>query len=188
MHMGKIAVMLADGFEEIEGLTVVDILRRGGVETVMVSIMGRLAVMGSHNIEVKADLLLEELDFADVDMIVLPGGLKGKENLENCTPLMEKVDEFHAKGKYVAAICAAPTILGHRGILQGRKAGCYGGMEDQLTGAKVSFDKVSVDGHVITSRGMGTSVAFGLRLLALLTDEKSAEEMAAKIMYTDTWK
>lgn len=186
--MSKVAVMLADGFEEVEGLTVVDILRRGGIETVTVSVMGRQEITSSHDIRLKADVLLEEVRFDEIDMIVLPGGLKGKENLENCAPLMEKVDEFNVKGKYLAAICAAPTILGHRGILKGRKAVCYGGMEDQLTGAEVSSDKVVMDGHVITSRGMGTSVAFGLRLLAVLKDEKSAEEMAAKIMYTENWK
>lgn len=181
--MSRTAVMLADGFEEIEGLTVVDVLRRGGIDTVMVSVMGRKEIVSSHDIRVEADMLLEEVDFEDVEMIVLPGGLKGTENLESCVSLMEKVDEFHAEGKYLAAICAAPTILGHRGILRGRKAVCYGGMEDQLTGAEVSFDKVAVDGHVITSRGMGTSVPFALRLLAVLKDEKSADEMAAKIMY-----
>lgn len=186
--MSRVVVMLADGFEEVEGLTVVDILRRGGIETITASVMGRLEIISSHDIQLKADTLIEEVRFEEIDMIVLPGGLKGKENLENCAPLMEKVDEFHAKGKYLAAICAAPTILGHRGILRGRKAACYGGMEDQLTGAEVSFDKVAVDGHVITSRGMGTSVAFGLRLLAVLKDEKSADEMAAKIMYTENWK
>lgn len=186
--MSKAVVMLADGFEEVEGLTVVDILRRGGIETITASVMGRTEITSSHDIRLKADVLMEEIRFEEVDMIVLPGGLKGKENLENCAPLMEKVDEFHAKGKYLAAICAAPTILGHRGILQGRKAVCYGGMEDELTGAEVSFDKVAVDGHIATSRGMGTSVAFGLRLLALLKDEKCADEMAAKIMYSDSWK
>lgn len=186
--MSKVAVMLADGFEEVEGLAVVDILRRGGVETIMTSIMGRPEITGSHNIRLQADALMEEIHFDEIDMIVLPGGLKGKENLENCAPLMEKVDEFHAKGKYLAAICAAPTILGHRGILQGRKAVCYGGMEDQMTGAEVSYDKVAVDGHIITSRGMGTSVAFGLQILAVLKDEKSADDMAAKIMYTESRK
>lgn len=186
--MSKVAVMLADGFEEIEGLTVVDVLRRGGIDTVMVSIMGRPEVVSSHNIEIKTDMLMEQVDFDAVDMIVLPGGLKGKENLENCAPLMAELDAFFAAGKYIAAICAAPTILGHRGMLKGRKACCYGGMEEELTGAEVSYDKVSVAGHIITSRGMGTSVAFALHLLAVLKDERAAEEMAAKIMYTEEWK
>lgn len=181
--MAKVAVMLADGFEEVEGLAVVDVLRRGGIDTVMVSIMGRLDIISSHGINLKADMLFDQVDFDGIDMIVLPGGLKGKENLENCVPLMTKVDEFFAAGKYIAAICAAPTILGHRGILKGKKACCYGGMEGELTGAVVSYDKVSVDKNVITSRGMGTSVAFALQLLALLKDEKSAKEMAEKIMY-----
>lgn len=180
--MSKVAVMLADGFEEVEGLAVVDILRRGGMDTRMVSVMGKEEVTSSHSIVVKADELLENTDLTSFDMIVLPGGLKGKENLENCQPLMQQVDSFFESGKYVAAICASPTILGHRGILKGKKACCYGGMEEELTGAKVSYDKVCVDGNVITSRGMGTSVDFGLQLLAVLTDENTAKAMAAKIM------
>lgn len=154
----------------------------------MVSIMGRPEVVSSHNIEIKTDMLMEQVDFDTVDMIVLPGGLKGKENLENCAPLMAELDAFFTAGKYIAAICAAPTILGHRGMLKGRKACCYGGMEEELTGAEVSYDKVSVAGHIITSRGMGTSVAFALQLLTVLKDERAAEDMAAKIMYTEDWK
>lgn len=180
--MGQIAVMLADGFEEIEALAVVDLLRRGGLDTWMVSMMGRLDVDGSHEIRVIADIVYEMMDFTDVDMIVLPGGMKGKENLENHKQLQELIRKFVSEDKYVAAICAAPTILGHMGLLKGKKACCYGGMEQELEGALVTYDKVTKDGKIITSRGMGTSVDFGLALLAEMKGQKAADDMAVKIM------
>lgn len=180
--MAQVAVMLADGFEEIEALAVVDILRRGGVDAWMVSIMGRMDVDGSHEIRVIADMVYEAMDFSNVDMLVLPGGLKGKENLENYKPLQELIRKFVQENKYVSAICAAPTILGHMGLLQGKSACCYGGMENELEGAKVSYDKVVKDGKIITSRGMGTAVEFGLALLAEFKGQDTADELAKKIM------
>ena len=138
--MAKIALMLADGFEEIEGLTVVDICRRCGIDTVMVSIMKDKQVVSARNIPVTADVLFEDVDFSEVDMIVLPGGLKGTQNLEACEPLMAKIDEFYKTDKYVAAICAAPSILGHRGILNGRIACSYPSFEGHLVGAVVTHE------------------------------------------------
>lgn len=181
--MGQVAVMLADGFEEIEALTVVDILRRGGVDAWMISIMGRLDIIGGHDIPVIADMLYEAMDFTDVDMIVLPGGLKGKENLENYKPLNELITKFIAEDKYVTAICAAPTILGRMGVLKGKEACCYGGMETELEGAKVSYEKVVKDGKIITSRGMGTAIDFSLALLAEYKGQEVADDMAKKIMF-----
>ena len=180
--MAKIAIFLADGFEEVEAFAPVDILRRGGLEVSMVSIMGRKTVNGSHGINTEADLLLEELDFADMDMLILPGGKQGTENLRSCTLLHEKLREFDAAGKYIAAICAAPTVFGKLGLLKGKKATCYGGMEGMLEGAEALTDPVVVDGHIITSRGMGTSIAFGLKLLELFTDAATAENMAKAVM------
>jgi len=179
----KVAVFLANGFEEIEGLTVVDLLRRAGIETQMVSITGSQRVTGSHKIEVTADFLLENADFGSFDMLVLPGGMPGTLNLEACKPLMEQLDAFYQADKWIGAICAAPTVFGHRGYLKDRKAGCYPGMEDGLLGAKVSFDSVNVDGHVITSRGMGTAIDFGLAIIEQLISKEAAEEMAKKIVY-----
>ena len=181
-EMANVAVMLADGFEEIEALAVVDILRRGGIDVSMVSIMGRIEVEGSHNIRVQADILFDAVDFSKMDMVVLPGGLKGKENLEAFQPLAEVIRRFDAENKYLAAICAAPTILGHMGLLRGRTACCYGGMESELEGATVSMEPVTKDGNVITSRGMGTAVAFGLGLLAEFSGQDAAKRMAKKIM------
>ena len=119
--MSKVCVFFGTGYEEIEALTVVDILRRAGIETDMVSVMDEQTVMGSHQIPVVMDKLLSEVDFDSVDVLVLPGGLAGTKNLEACEALMEQVDTFVKEGKTVCAICAAPSILGHRGHLNGKR-------------------------------------------------------------------
>ncbi len=182
--MSKIAIFLAAGFEEIEALTVVDICRRAGIEVTMASITSDLCVEGSHGIKVSADCVLEEVDFDSMDMLVLPGGMPGTKNLEACEKLMEQVDAFDQAKKYVAAICAAPSVLGHRGILKGRKACCYPGFEDQLEGAQVCFEAVAVADHVITSRGMGTAIPFALAITAVFCGEKKAEELSKGIIYS----
>ena len=180
--MSRVAVFYADGFEEVEALAPVDLLRRGGVDTVTVSIMGREVVHGSHGIDIKADTVIEELDFDSFDMIVLPGGKVGHENLEKCSMLRDKISEFDKNGKYIAAICAAPTILGRMGILKGRDATCYGGKEDALDGANKLKDPVVVSDHIITSRGMGTSIEFGLKLIEVLTDRENADKIGSSVM------
>lgn len=182
-NMSKVCVFLGTGFEEIEALTVVDVLRRAGIETDMVSVMDNQTVMGSHQIPVVADKLLSEVDFDSVDVLVLPGGLAGTKNLEACEALMAKVDAFAAEGKTVCAICAAPSILGHRGLLNRRKAIAYPGFEDQLSGAQVVYEPAVQDGNVITGRGMGCSIPFALEILKYLTDEQTAQSMAKKIVY-----
>lgn len=183
--MSKVSIFFGTGFEEIEALTVVDILRRAGIETDMVSITDQRSVTSSHNVTVATDKLIEEVDFDQLDMIVLPGGMPGTKNLEACDTLMKQVDTFFENGKWIAAICAAPTIFGHRGILKGKKGCCFPGMQDELDGAEVSYEKVVVDGKVITSRGMGTALEFALKLLEVLTDESTAIEMAKKVVYKD---
>ena len=123
--MAKAGIFFAEGYEEIEALTVVDLCRRAGVEICMISVTGNDSVTGSHGICVKMDALLKEVDFSGLDMLILPGGMPGTKNLEGCAPLMEQLDRFYADGKWVAAICAAPSIFGHRGYLEGREAVCY---------------------------------------------------------------
>lgn len=182
--MAKIALMLADGFEEIEGLTVVDICRRCGIDTVMVSIMKDKQVVSARNIPVIADVLFEDVDFSEVDMIVLPGGLKGTQNLEACEPLMAKIDEFYKTDKYVAAICAAPSILGHRGILNGRIACSYPSFEGHLVGAVVTHEPVAKSDNVITGRGMGVSIEFALKLAEQFVDKCVVDDVADGIIYT----
>lgn len=181
--MKKAAVFLATGFEEIEALTVVDICRRCGIAIDMVSVTGEEAVTGSHGITVKADACCTAYPFEDCDMLILPGGMPGTRNLEAEEKLMQQIDSFYEKGKYVAAICAAPSILGHRGILKGRNACCYPGFEAQLEGAAVTKNPVEVSGNVITSRGMGTAIEFGLAIASALGSREKAEEVAQGIIY-----
>lgn len=181
--MSKIGIFMADGCEEIEGLTVVDVVRRAKMEIVMLSITGKKEVTSSHGVTFLADALAEETGYEDLDGIVLPGGMPGTKNLEHCEELMKQVDAFVKDGKLVCAICAAPSILGHRGHLQGRKATVYPGMEGELTGAEWVADKAVTDGNIITARGMGCAIAFGLAIIEKLKGEQAADEMAQKVVY-----
>lgn len=191
--MKSVSVFLADGFEEIEGMTVVDILRRAGVETKTVSITKKRKVEGAHGIEILADLLYEEADFSETEMLVLPGGMPGTLHLQAHESLMDLIKKFDAQGrtcaeakgeeKYVAAICAAPSILGGLGILEGKRACCYPSFEEKLTKAVVVNEPVVRDGHVITSRGMGTAIPFALMLVEVLCGAKKAEEVKTSIVY-----
>ncbi len=183
--MNQLAIFLADGFEEIEGLTVVDLCRRAGLEITMVSIGETVTVKGSHGIVVTADQTLSDTDFASMEMLILPGGKAGTVNLENCVPLMEQIDAFYRSGKYVAAICAAPSILAHRGILKGRRACCYPTFESHLAagGADVAREAAVISDHVITGRGMGCSIPFGLAIIAACCGQEKADAIAEQIVY-----
>lgn len=178
-------VFLADGFEEVEGLTVVDILRRAGAEVRTVSIMGRKNVISSHQVEIMADLLFEELS-EDAEMLVLPGGIPGTPNLKAHAGLDALIRKSVEQGIYLAAICAAPTVYGSKGLLKGRKATCYPGMEGELLGAEVSYEKVVTDGTFITSRGLGTAIDFGLKLAEILKGKSVADSVAEKIVYVQS--
>ncbi|MCD7835858.1 MAG: DJ-1/PfpI family protein [Lachnospiraceae bacterium] len=181
--MSKIAVFFAEGYEEIEALTVVDICRRCGIDVDMVSVTGRRAVKGAHDISVEMDKLFEETDFRCYDMLVLPGGLEGTKGLEAHEGLMAQIDAFYDRGKYIAAICAAPSIFGHRGILEGRKACSYPSFENQLAGADVTQGPVEVSDNVVTGRGMGAAVPFGLAIAEIFCGSEAADDMAEKIVY-----
>ena len=181
--MVKTAIFLADGFEEIEALTVVDLLRRAGIDITMVSIMEGRTVIGSHRISVEADAMLKDTDFDSIDMIILPGGMPGTENLFGCEGLKAKIRDFADKGKKLSAICAAPTIYGRMGLLQGKKACCYPGREKDLLGADAQTVSVVKDGNFITSRGMGTAIDFGLAIIEEYQGAEAAADMAEKIVY-----
>ena len=193
--MSKIAIFLAPGFEEIEALTVVDLCRRVGIEVTMAAVVDNITeetgtddkagvlVTGSHGIAVKADAMLAEVDFDSLDMIVLPGGMPGTKNLEACETLMAQLDVFYKSGKNIAAICAAPSIFGHRGYLNGRNACSYPGFEGHLTGAHVTENPVEVSEHVITSRGLGTAIPFALAIVEHFCGMESAEELAKGVVY-----
>lgn len=181
--MKKTAVFFAEGYEEIEALTVVDICRRCGVDVEMVSVTEERTVKGSHGIAVEMDRCFSQADFQNYDMLVLPGGMPGTRNLEAHQGLMAQVDAFYAAGKYIAAICAAPSIFGHRGILKGRKACSYPGFESHFEGAEVTSGPVEISDNVITSRGMGTAIDFALAIAGILCGKEKAAEMAEAIVY-----
>ncbi len=181
--MSRAAVFFGTGYEEIEALTVVDILRRAGVETMMVSVTDAKSVTGSHNIKVEMDALISEISFEQIDVIVLPGGMPGTQRLEACESLMAQVDAFASQDKIVAAICAAPSILGHRGILRGKKACSYPTFESHLEGAQVQNEPAVTDGNLITGRGMGTAIPFALAILEKLQGKEAADKMAQTIVY-----
>lgn len=182
--MNKIAVFLAEGFEEIEALTVVDLGRRAGMEVITAAVGNSHMVKGSHGISVQADEMFEDVDFDSLDMLVLPGGMPGTRNLEAHEGLMEQVDRFYKEGKFVAAICAAPSILGHRGIVKGRRACCYPGFEEHMDGAEVMYEPVTIDGNVITGRGMGCAIYFALAIVAHFCGQDKADELAKAIVFT----
>ena len=181
--MSRTAIFFATGYEEIEALTVVDILRRAGEEITMVSVTDERTVTSSHGVEVTMDKVLSEVNFDETDVIVLPGGMPGTKNLEACAALMEQVDAFVQAGKTVAAVCAAPSILGHRGHLNGKKACSFPDMESQLEGAEVLREPAVIDGNIITGRGMGAAIPFGLAILEKLQGKEAAEAMGKKIVY-----
>ncbi len=181
--MAKVYLFLAEGFEEIEGLTVVDLLRRANIDIVMVSITGDLRVTGSHQITTIADALFDEVDYSDADLLVLPGGLPGTNNLQEHKGLDRLLRDFAATDKKLAAICAAPRVLGSKGLLKGRKATCYPGNEDLLLGAQVTNTNVVKDGNITTGKGMGTAIDFSLSLIKTLKGPGEASRIAQAIQY-----
>ena len=181
--MKKTAILFAPGYEEVEALTAVDLLRRADITCDIISLDGGSAVKGSHGITVGADRAFDGTDFSDYDGVILPGGLVGTQNLASDGRVLTLLREFADAGKLTAAICAAPTVLGKAGILQGKRAVCYPGMEDRLTGAVTGNGPVVVDGTVITSRGLGTAIPFALALVEYLGTAEQAEELAGAIVY-----
>lgn len=177
-----ITVFLAEGFEEIEAVTPIDILRRGGVEVRTCSITDSKTVTGAHGIPFVADTVLADLCDSE-DVILLPGGMPGTIHLKECEALCNRIRQHHAKGGILAAICAAPTVFGELGLLENKRATCYPGMEDGLFCKEVSYEKCVLSGKILTSRGAGTAGDFAFRLLALLKGEKVAEKLSRAMCY-----
>ena len=176
-------VFLADGFEEVEALTPVDMLRRCELEVITVGV-GNQSVMGSHGIPVLANITDSQITLDDsVDMIVLPGGMPGTLNLEKNPNVQAAIDFCVQNNKYIGAICAAPSILGHKGLLDGKEATCYTGFEGQLGNANVSDKPVCVDGKMITSRGAGTAMPFAFELARVLTNDARVEKLINSVLY-----
>lgn len=180
----KVYIFLADGFEDIEGLTVVDLMRRAQIDIQTVSIKDTKEIQTSHGITMLTDCTFGETDFSDADMLVLPGGMPGTRYLGEYKPLTDLLTDFYGKGGKVAAICAAPSVFASLGFLKGRKATSYPSFMDKLEGALPTEESVAVDGNVTTSRGLGTAIDFALCLIAQLLGEEKAEEIAASVVYT----
>ncbi len=180
--MKKISVFLAEGFEEIEALSVVDICRRAGIEVKTVSVTGHKQVMGAHGIAVHADEVYDNIDFNEMDGIVLPGGMPGTLNLGAHAGVVEQVKAFAAAGKMTAAICAAPSVFAKAGILDGKKATVYPGCEVDETGTIWTDDSVVKTDNIITGKGPGVAALFALELIAYLMGDAVAEEVGAGLM------
>ena len=177
----KVALLLANGFEEIEALTPLDVLRRAGVTVDTVGI-GAKTVIGSHNIPVIADITDKEADENAYDCVIFPGGMPGATNLDSAEFTDKIIDAVIKKGGRLAAICAAPLVLGRRGLLNGKKAVCYPGFEDELKGAIISPLGVVTDGCITTAKGMGVALAFAKELTALLLSPEVSNKISSAIM------
>ena len=174
-------VFLANGFEEIEALTPVDLLRRAGIEVKTIAVAEQL-VLGAHNIPVLADGTRFDVELNDgLEAVILPGGMPGTKNLERNETVQKALAYMNAKGRLICAICAAPSILGHAGLLQGKKATCFPGFETELDGADVLDIPAIRDGNIITSRGAGTAIEFSREIIAYLKDEETADSIVAAI-------
>lgn len=183
--MTKTYVILADGFEEVEALTVVDLLRRAGIDVETVSINKTDAVRGAHGIEVAADNVIDPALMVDADMIVLPGGMPGASNLADCAEVVEALGMQHKAGRRIAAICAAPSVvLAPLGILEGKDATCYPGFEEAITagGGHYKNQRVVKDGHIITANGPSSATPFALTIIETLKDQDTADAIAAQIL------
>ena len=172
---------LAPGFEETEAIAPIDLLRRAKLEVKTVGV-GAKTVVGSHGIPVVCDLTEDEIVLGDtLDGVILPGGMPGTLNLEKSTVVQKALDYCSENGKLLCAICAAPSVLGHKGLLNGKRATAFPGFEDDLTGAAVSESAVVTDGSVITAKGAGVALDFGLAIVAALKDEATAKAIRAAI-------
>jgi 4-methyl-5(b-hydroxyethyl)-thiazole monophosphate biosynthesis len=181
--MALVYVFFANGTEEIEGLTVLDLLRRADIKVESVSIEENREVMGSHEISIKTDKCFTDIVINEADMLVLPGGMPGTKNLLADEELKKAIIEFQQNGKMLAAICAAPIVLGAAGVLEGKKATCYPGYEDKLIGASYVEQPVVCDGNIITSRGLGTAIEFSLAIIEHYCGSEKAQQIKKAIIY-----
>jgi len=175
--MKKVFIHLADGFEEVEAITPIDVLRRAGCEVTTVSISGKREVTSTRGVTILADKLFEEADYNGADMIVLPGGQPGADNLNRHNGLKAQIEIYRNRNKDIAAICAAPLVLGSAGVLKGKRATCYPGVEGKLTGATCTGNLVETDGNIITGKGPGAAMAFALTLVERLVGKAKVEEL-----------
>ncbi|WP_373810992.1 DJ-1 family glyoxalase III [Porphyromonas macacae] len=176
--MKKAFIFLAPGFEETEAIGTIDVLKRGGVDIKIVSVTGDTFVESAHGVGIKADIYLPDVKVEEADALILPGGMPGAENLKKDMTVRSLVDAMYAKGGLVAAICAAPMVLGDLGLLKNKKATCYPGFESEMTGAVATGQPVEQDGNIITGKGPAFAYRFGLAILTYLRGNDVAEEVA----------
>ena len=181
--MNKVYVFAAQGLEEIECLTQVDLLRRSGMEVVLTAVGGDLTIRGSHGIVMQADAAIEDTDLSDASALVLPGGMPGTLNLQADETLAAALKKAASAGTWICAICAAPRVLGHLGLLDGQTATCYPGCESYLTGAVTTKNPVEVSGQFITSRGVGTAIPFALKIIEKLEGIECAQKIEKSIVF-----
>ena len=180
--MKTIFVFLADGFEEIEAITPIDVLRRAGLNVQTVSVMEEQIVVGAHGIPVVADKMFADIHLEDAEMLLLPGGLPGATNLDAHQGLSDMIMEFASEGKALAAICAAPLVFGNRGLLQGKKATCYPGFESYLIGAEYTAALVEIDGNFITAKGPGAAMDFAFAIVEKYCGTEKVNELKSGMM------
>lgn len=176
-----ITVFLANGFEEVEAIATIDLLRRAELDVKTAAVGIGTIVTGSHGMQVIADMPADKVDLTKQDMIVLPGGMPGTLNLEKSPYVQRAIAYCAQEGKYIAAICAAPSILGHKGLLKEKKATCFPGFEQELFGAEVTGQSVQVDGTIITAKGMGVTIDFALQLVELMEGPQVAKKLRMSI-------
>ena len=179
-----IYVFLASGFEDVEMIAPVDIMRRAGLEVETVSVTGEKIVTSAHGVGIVADRLLSEADLEQADLLVLPGGMPGATNLYACEPLRQAIRQHHAAGRPLAAICAAPLVYGRMGLLAGHRATCYPGFESELEGAEYTGAMVECDGQFITAKGPGAAMEFGYALASLFVGEPRVQGLRDGMMYS----
>ncbi len=175
--MNQVFVQLAEGFEEIEAVTIIDVLRRAEMEVITVSITGNSLVKGAHNIVIKVDTLFENVNFNDGIMIILPGGMPGAQNLNEHYGLKSQILEYEKSGKFLGAICAAPMVFGNLSIFKGRKAVCYPGFEKYINDAELQMVPFVSDERIITGRGVGAALKFSLEIVKIMKGEEIAEKL-----------
>ena len=178
-------ILLGEGFEEIEAISPLDILRRADIEVTTVSLSNELHVNGGHNITVKADITIEQVDFSELEMLVLPGGLGGVKSISESPAAMDLIQKTWNAKKKLAAICAAPTLLAKLDLLKGLTVTCYPTVSDVIEEAGGTFkpDSVVCDGNLITGQAAGASIEFGLELVAVLRDRETSEELQSALIY-----
>ncbi|MDD4510374.1 MAG: DJ-1/PfpI family protein [Oscillospiraceae bacterium] len=176
-------ILLGNGFEEIEAVTPADLLRRAGVETVLVGVDGK-TVTGAHGIQVGADILVPDINLEELEMLVLPGGKGGVDSIRANRDALDLIREVHARGRYLAAICAAPLILAEQGFLDRRNATCFPGLEEEMGSTVTATDaSLVIDGRMITGRAPGTAIEFGLALVRMLRGVEASKRVQEEIHY-----